>query len=190
MRSWRRLLIYVDSSDGPAGGVPTWAADGALVGAVEIYSACDRVAPWPQNEFPLVNFPGSGTGTPGAVTEWYKFLVRYSVRNWVRWKQLYDVIGLNAVAETIITLKRMAGIDPATLPDPDVDPAEWKYTFKKIRDGEYSMKELALMMHDIAAYAQWGWWQILSDAHGGLVNPISLREMLGLLQTYHPEPYT
>jgi hypothetical protein len=180
----------VDSSDNPAGGVPTWLANGALVGAVEIYSACDRVAPWPQNEFPLVNFPGGGTGTPDTVTEWYKFLVRYSVRNWVRWKQLYDITGLNAVAETIITLKRMAGIDPATLPDPDVDPAKpSSYTPRKIRGGEYSIKELARMMHDIAS-TQWGAWPILSDAQGGLVNPISLREVLGLLQTYRPGPYT
>ena len=169
----------------PEGGVITWVLGGALVGAVEIYSACDRVAPWPSDEFPLVNFR---PGDMGTVDEWYKFLVRYAVRNWVRYKQLYNLIGLNAVAETIITLKRMAGIDPATLPDPDVDLADWSYTFKKIRGGEYSIKELARMMHDIGA-SQWGTWPILTGAQGGLVNPVSLREMLGHLQN-RPEPYT
>ena len=72
--------------------------------------------------------------------------------------------------------------------DPDVDLADWSYTFKKIRGGEYSIKELARMMHDIGA-SQWGTWPILTGAQGGLVSPISLREMLGHLQN-RPEPYT
>jgi hypothetical protein len=71
-------------------------------------------------------------------------MVRHAVRNWVRWKELYDIIGLNAVAETIVILKRIAGIKPATPPDPDFAPdainpdASYPPTTLKFRDGDYS----------------------------------------------------
>ncbi len=169
--------------------VDSWAHAGALVGSVEIYSACNSVAAWPADEFPLVNFPGRGTAAPETVDLWQKFLVRYAVRNWMRWKKLYDMIGLNAVAATIVTLKRMVGTEPATLPDPDVPMADNSYTSKKIRGGDYSLRELAQMMHDISL-TQSGIWAILSDERGNMVSPISLRGMLNLLQTYSSEPYT
>jgi hypothetical protein len=171
-----------DSSENPTGGMESWVDAGALVGAVEIYSACDRVAPWPTNEFPRANFSNDAA-------EWRKFLVRYAVRNWVRWKQLYDDIGLNAVAKTIVMLKRMAGIEPGTLPDPEVHRNDQSYTGRKIRGGEYSLKELALMLHDISAQ-QWGRWNILDDEHGKMANPLSLKAMLGALQTFRATPYT
>ena len=175
----------VDSPDNTQLGVNSWMAAGARVGAVEIYSAADQAGPWP-GEFPVVGF--TGENSPEGIAQWYKFLVRYAIRNWVRWKQLYDTIGLNALAQTLLTLKRMAGQEP-TLPDPDMAPEVWEYSCHKIRSGDYSMRELARMMHDIP-YSQWGGWRILWDEHGKLVNPISLREMLALMQTYNPVPYT
>jgi hypothetical protein len=86
------------------------------------------------------------------MANWNRFLVRYAVRNWGRGKELYDTVGLNAVAATIITLKHMAGMQPATLPDPDVSPNDPSYTLKKIRDGKYSMRELARMIYDLGMY--------------------------------------
>jgi hypothetical protein len=175
----------VDSPDNTQLGVNSWMASGARVGAVEIYSAVDQAAPWP-GEFPAVGF--TGQNTPEGIAQWYKFLVRYAIRNWVRWKQLYDTIGLNAVAQTLITLKRMVGQTP-TLPEPDTALEALDYTCHKIRSGDYSMRELARMMHDIG-YSQWGAWEILWGDQGKLVNPISLRDMLALMQTYNPVPYT
>ncbi|HVO01294.1 MAG TPA: hypothetical protein VMT54_03790 [Candidatus Cybelea sp.] len=172
-----------DTTDNPEGGVDTWIGEGARVGAVEIYSAADRAEAWPGAEYPVANF------SPADIPDWEKFLVRYAVRNWVRWKQLYDIIGLNAVAAILFTLKRMTGADPV-LPAPDVDAAVWEYDSRKIRDGNYSLWELARMIHDLSQYGQWGVFYLLTGPDGGLVDPLSLRDLLGLLQTFRGTPYT
>jgi hypothetical protein len=170
--------------------VPVWidGSEGALVGAVEFYSTCDRVERWPAADFPLTNFPGAGINTPENVANWTKFLVRYAVRNWVRWKQVYDIVGLNAMAKSILTLKQLAGVQPPTLPDPDVAEMAIEYTPRKIRDGNYSLRELVLMIHDLGAYAQWGSWENYIFPNG--VSPLSLRGLLRVLQTFRDEPYT
>jgi hypothetical protein len=179
---------YDDSPDNPMNGVTSWIAEGARVGAVEMYSACDRAESWPATEFPRINFSGSASGSPANRSNWEKFLVRYAVRNWVRWKQVYDIVGLNAVAATIFQLKRMTGADPV-LPAADVDNIVWEYHWGKIRDGNYSLWELARMIHDLSQYAQWGVFNILTAPDGGLVKQLSLRELLGLLQTFRQTPY-
>jgi hypothetical protein len=81
----------------------------------------------------------------------------------------------------------MAGIQPASLPDPAVALDEpFIYSSQKIRGGDYSLKELAHMIHDLARSQGFA---ILGDPQFRLVNPISLREMLRLLQTFRPQPY-
>jgi hypothetical protein len=177
---------YNDTPDNPENGVTTWIAEGARVGAVEIYSAADRADSWPATEFPRINF--SELRSPADFSNWEKFLVRYAVRNWVRWKQAYDIVGLNAVAESIFTLKRLTGADPV-LPGAEVDKTVWEYDSGKIKDGNYSLWELALMIHDLSQYGQWGVFYILTAPDGGLVNQLSLRELLALLQTFGQTPY-
>jgi hypothetical protein len=181
--------LYDDNLEFPFNGVGSWIESGARVGAVEIYSAVDVAFPWPMNTFPLVDIQYDGNAETAA--KWYKFLVQYAVRNWVRWKMVYDLVGLNAVADTIMSLKRIAGrTNPADLPDPEVGPDAWEYTVRKIKDGKYSLRELAQMIHDLGAYGQWGFWPLLDGEQHRLVNPISLREMLKLMQTFNPAPYT
>ena len=179
-----------DSPDNPMNGIGTWTAEGSRVGAVEIYSAADRAESWPATEFPRVNFSFSGlvTGSPESIGDWKKFLVRYAVRNWVRWKQTYDIVGLNAVAASLFELKRMAGADPV-LPAAEIDESVWEYHWGKIRDGNYSLWELARMIHDLSQYGQWGVFYLLTAPDGGLVKQLSLRDLLGLLQTFRQTPY-
>jgi hypothetical protein len=179
-----------DTPDNPLGGAPTWSHDGALVGAVEIYSACDQMAPWPAYEYPRAGWDKEG-GDAERVAQWKQFLVRYAVRDWIRFKRLYDLVGLNAVASALVSLKSMAGIVPATLPDPATDPTVEVYTYRKIRGGDYSLGELARAIYDVGANSgQWGQHFFLATHMGGPVNPLSMREMLRILQTYSPEPYT
>jgi hypothetical protein len=181
--------LISDSLENPFNGVGSWTEAGARVGAVEIYSALDVAFPWPMNTFPLVDIQYDGNAE--TQSKWSKFLVQYAVRNWVRWKLVYDLVGLNAVAHTITTLKQMAGRPgPADLPDPEVKLDAWEYTVRKIRDGRYSLRELARMIHDLGAYGQSGFWPLLDGENHRLVNPISLREMLKLMQTFNPAPYT
>ena len=181
---------FLDDPDSPQSnpaayfvGVTSWIRFGTIVGAVDIYSARDQAANWPTNEFPLVSYPGSNA-------DWQNFLVRYAVRDWVRFKQLYDAVGLNAVATVLVNLKRLAGIEPATLPPPLFGLSELAYTCRKIQSGEYSVRELARMIHDIAKFNQQGNWNILDDGHFGIVNPLSMREIMGLMQTFNPQRYT
>ncbi|MEX2693375.1 hypothetical protein [Rhizobium mongolense] len=153
--------------------VPNWIHGGALLGAVEIYSAFDRVEPWPR-EFPVTGFPTRHTGTADD-PQWTKFLVRWAVRSWVRWKQVFNEIGLGAVARIIVRLKTMAELEPATIAGPT---------------GDYSIRELAQTLHDVGHNNQWGGWPVFEDEQHRLPNPISMRHILKLLQTYRPEPYT
>lgn len=146
---------------GESPGVPLWIRAGALVGVVEIYSADDRVAAWPANEFPREGFSGTAI-----YQRWPEFLARYTVRNWVRWKALYNETGLNAVAATIVKLKKMADVFPASVVGPG---------------GDYSMKQLAEALRQIGLYQNF----VLP----GTNNPFSLRELLKLLQTDHSAPY-
>jgi hypothetical protein len=148
-----------------------------------VYSTVDKVDYWPVREYPLA-------GAPGTDGTWREFLARYTVRNWVRWKELYDAVGLNAVASTIVILKRLAGVLPPAVPDPTIKENEWAYSPGKIRDGGYSIKELALMLHDIG-FTQWGGgWSFFDDGNGNLSSPISLREVLDVLRTFSPDSYT
>jgi hypothetical protein len=153
--------------------VPNWIHGGTLFGAVEIYSAFDRVGPWPR-EFPVTGFPTSHTGTAND-PQWTSFLVRWAVRSWVRWKQVFNEIGLGAAARIIVRLKTMAEIEPATIAGPT---------------GDYSMKELAQALHDVGHNNQSGGWPVFEDEQHRVPNPISMRRILKLLQTYRPEPYT
>jgi hypothetical protein len=173
---------YDDSPDVPMNGVTTWITEGARVGAVEYYSAVDRAESWPATEYPRVNFSMIN------LTDWPKFLVRYAVRNWVRWKQCYDFVGLNAVAACLFALKRMTGADPV-LPPAEIDKDDWEYHWGKAKDGNYSLWELARMTHDLSQYGQWGAFYILTAPDGKLVKQLSLRELLGLLQSFRPTPY-
>jgi hypothetical protein len=181
--------LFSDSLENPFNGVGSWTEAGALVGAVEIYSALNISSPWPMNAFPRVDIQFDGNAD--TQSKWSKFLVQYAVRNWVRWKLVYDRVGLNALAHTITTLKQMAGRpSPANVPDPEVELHAWEYTVRKIRDGTYSLRELARMIHDLGAYGQWGFWPLLDGHQHQLVTPISLRDVLKLMQTFNPAPYT
>ena len=177
-----------DSTDTPMNGIDSWSAEGARVGAVEIYSAVDRAESWSFTEYPRVNFSGAVADSAANISNWKKFLVRYAVRNWVRWKQVYDMVGLNAVAASIFTLKRMTGAEPV-LPAAEIDKSVWEYHWGKSRDGNYSLWELARMIHDLSQYGQWGVFYLLTAPDGGLVKDLSLRQLLGLLQTTRPAPY-
>jgi len=149
--------------------VPNWIHGGAQFGAVEIYSAFARVERWPQ-EFPITGF-STTFGDP----QWTRFLVRWAVRSWVRWKQVFNEIGLGAVARIIIRLKTMAELEPVTIAGPT---------------GDYSMRELAQELHDVGQKNQFGDWPVFEDEQHRFPNPISMRHILKLLQTYRPEPYT
>jgi hypothetical protein len=184
---WAPGLID-DNLEFPQNGVGSWIESGARVGAVEIYSAVDVAFPWPMNTFPLVDVQFDGNAE--VQSKWYKFLVQYAVRNWVRWKIVYDLVGLNAVANTIMSLKRIAGrTNPTDLPEPEVDLDVWEYTVRKIKDGKYSLRELAHMIHDVGTAGNFGFWPLLDGEQHRLVNPISLKEMLKLMQTFNPSPY-
>lgn len=179
---------YMDSTDVPMNGIGSWSAQGARVGAVEIYSAVDRAESWSITEYPRVGYSGQAADAAANTINWKKFVVRYAVRRWVRWKQVYDMVGLNAVAAAIFHLKRLTGADPV-LPAAEVDETVWDYHWGKSRDGNYSLWELARMVHDISQFGGWGAYYLLTAPDGGMVKQLSLRELLGLLQTVRPTPY-
>ena len=145
---------------GPHMGVPMWMRGGALVGAVEIYSTFARAESWPY-EFPVV-------GHTGSQHLWVEFLARYTVRDYVRWKQVFNGVGLGAVARTIVDLKRMSGMEPAAVDGPL---------------GDYSVRELAEALRVSSHVGQWGSYRVFEDEHGNLPSPISLRHVLRVLQT-------
>ena len=151
--------------------VTWWIADGSRVGVAEWYSAVDRVSNWPPSEYPVSGF--SGQSDPNW-DHWKQFVVRYAVREWMRWKQLYHDIGLAAAERTIVTLKKMAGVVPAKVDGPG---------------GDYSLRELAQVLYHCGDDQQ-GEPTFLADEHNKLIIPISLREMLRVMQTYRTNPYT
>lgn len=154
--------------------VPDWIGNGAPYGTVEVYSAYNNVTSWPEGEFPLVEFPTSeplASETPDV--QWINFLVRYTVRSWVSWKDVYNGIGLGPVPSVIVQLKQLAGVLPATVDGPD---------------GNYSIRELVGVWLNHFADGQIGGYALpdLDNQDGNL----SMGKVLALLQTYSPEPYT
>ena len=112
-RSWRgTVTLSPPSAIWETGtnfySVPDWIGNGAPYGTVEVYSAYNNVTSWPEGEFPLVEFPTSeplASETPDV--QWINFLVRYTVRSWVSWKDVYNGIGLGKIC-VIIQLKQLA----------------------------------------------------------------------------------
>jgi hypothetical protein len=153
-------------------GVNSWIAVGAVVGAVEYYSGFDSVMRWPQDEYPLGPHGLKGLDRSDPIV-WERFLVRYTVRTWVRTKQVYAGVGLVGVERIIIHLKELAGIESATIEG-------W--------GGDFSIRELASTLY-AASGSGWGYFPILQDENGKLPNPLSLRRIMDVLQTYELEPY-
>jgi hypothetical protein len=148
-------------------------------GTVDPFSAYNSVRSWPADEFPLM---GSSIGAPSSYqgevasvgyplasqqkeAQLLAFLVRYTVRSWVSWKEVYNGIGLGPVKAIIIHLKQLAGVSPATIAGPDEN---------------YSIRDFVN-----------NWWGtgVIPDLNNEDGN-LSMRKLLALLQTYNPEPYT
>jgi hypothetical protein len=145
---------------------PMWMRLGAAVGAVEIYSAFDRAEPWAAHEFPRANRPKTGDeDRPEFHVLWRQFLVRWSIRSWVRWKEVYHAVGLAAAEAAIVKIKQMAGVVPAAIAGPG---------------GSLSMRELAHWFNQTDA-DDWGSWDLVDLRH-----PISLRRMLEPVLTGSP----
>lgn len=154
-----------------------WQQYGAPVGAFEFYSTFHLVDSWPAGEYPL-------SGPSSDPTAFGKFLVRYLVRTLRRWKQVFYSIGLGATAATLIKLKAIAGISPATIRPVD---DHWTYHWT----GDWSVRELAQRLAQTSGPAlPPGVPQQADGTYPPITWPISLKQVLQALQTFNPQPYT
>lgn len=152
----------------PAAGPDSWLLSwtgrgGDLFGAVERYSTVHIVDHWPLTEYPFPNpNPAGIPGAPPDPHNYTKFLIRHLVRTMSRWKQVYNKVGLPAMATFLVQLKTLSGVSPARVTGPN---------------GDWSLREVAKRLAAIQG--------------SGITNgsqPISLKEVLQILQTYIPPP--
>ncbi len=143
-----------------------WEQQNTRFGVVEIYSTFNLVDYWPRSEFPWVVL-----SVPYADE---KFLTRYCVRTLRRWKQVFNNLGLGAAAAVLLKLKVLAGISPAAIDGQIFD------AFNHAPTGDWSLRELAQRLSAI-------WRGYTIGPHDQLR---SLGQVLQVLQTFNPQPYT